>query len=154
MITKKTKIVVSIGPATTDKKVLTDLLNAGMNIARINFSHGDFMEHQSKVDNIRSVSKKSIVLKKGDLFTLTTKKIVGDEKKVCVNYSMLPKEVRVGGWIMLHDGKKKLKIVKIKEKDVVCRVVVGGEIKGRRGVNLPGARLFIFSFYEKKKKKL
>ena len=178
MITKKTKIVVSIGPATTDKKVLTDLLNAGMNIARINFSHGDFMEHQSKVDNIRSVSKKtgipvallqdiagpkirigdfykeSIVLKKGDLFTLTTKKIVGDEKKVCVNYSMLPKEVRVGGWIMLHDGKKKLKIVKIKGKDVVCRVVVGGEIKGRRGVNLPGARLSISSITEKDKKDL
>src|SRR3989338_1162557 len=178
MITKKIKIVVSIGPATTDKKVLTDLLNAGMNIARINFSHGDFMEHQSKVDNIRSVSKKtgipvallqdiagpkirigdfykeSIVLKKGDLFTLTTKKIVGDEKKVCVNYSMLPKEVRVGGWIMLHDGKKKLKIVKIKEKDVVCRVVVGGEIKGRRGVNLPGARLSISFITEKDKKDL
>src|SRR3989338_9886226 len=178
MITKKIKIVVSIGPATTDKKVLTDLLNAGMNIARINFSHGDFMEHQSKVDNIRSVSKKtgipvallqdiagpkirigdfykeSIVLKKGDLFTLTTEKIVGDEKKVCVNYSMLPKEVRVGGWIMLHDGKKKLKIVKIKGKDVVCRVVVGGEIKGRRGVNLPGARLSISSITEKDKKDL
>ena len=67
---------------------------------------------------------------------------------------MLPKEVRVGGWIMLHDGKKKLKIVKIKGKDVVCRVVVGGEIKGRRGVNLPGARLSISSITEKDKKDL
>ena len=87
MITKKIKIVVSIDPATTDKKILTNLLNSCIN---------------------------------------NTKKMVGDEKKVCVNYSMLPKEVRVGGWIMLHDGKKKLKIVKIKGKDVVCRVVVGG----------------------------
>jgi len=175
---KKTKIVATIGPSTTDVKKMEELLAAGVNVVRMNFSHGDFAEHQVKVDNARAVSEKigipvallqdlggpkirigdfykeSIILKEGQTFTLTTEKIVGDEKKVYVNYAPLPKEVKVGGFIMLHDGKKKLEITNIRGNEVVCKVIIGGEIKGKRGVNLPGAKLSISSLTKKDKNDL
>ena len=175
---KKTKIVATIGPATSSQKTLEDMLKAGMNVARLNFSHGDFAEHQPKVDNTRAASEKtglpvaimqdlggpkirigdfykeSITLKEGQTFTLTTEKIVGNEKKVYVNYAPLPKEVKAGGLIMLHDGKKKLEITDIKSNEVICKVIIGGDIKGRRGVNLPGAKLSVKSLTEKDKNDL
>lgn len=175
---KKTKIVATIGPATSGEEKLAELLIAGMNVIRMNFSHGDFAEHQVKVDNGRKASEKtsipvafmqdlggpkirigdfnkeSITLKEGQIFTLTTDKIIGDEKKVSVNYKPLPQEVKVGGFIMLHDGKKKLEITKISGNDVVCKVIVGGDIKGKRGVNLPGAKLSVKSLTDKDKKDL
>lgn len=175
---KKTKIVATIGPVTSSEEILTKLLQEGLNIIRINFSHGDFAEHQIKVNNGRSASKKigipvaflqdlggpkirigefnkeSINLKEGEMFTLTTEKIVGDEKKVFVNYPLLPKEVKVGGTILLHDGKKKLEIVDIKGNEVKCKIIVGGDIKSRRGVNLPGAYLSVSSITEKDRKDL
>jgi len=175
---KKTKIVATIGPATSSQKTLEELLKAGMNVIRMNFSHGDFIEHQPKADNARAASKKtglpvallqdlggpkirigdfykeSITLKAGQTFSLTTEKITGDENKVYVNYEPLPKEVVVGNFIMLHDGKKKLQITDIRGNEVVTKVIVGGDIKGRRGVNLPGAKLSIKSLTEKDKKDL
>lgn len=178
LIMKKTKIIATIGPATSDQKTLEEMLKAGMNVARINFSHGDFAEHQPKVDNALAASEKtglpvalmqdlggpkirigdfykeSITLKEGQTFILTTKKIIGDEKKVYVNYKQLPEEVSVGNFIMLHDGKKKLQITDIKGSEVVTKVIVGGDIKGRRGVNLPGAKLSIRSLTEKDKNDL
>jgi pyruvate kinase len=92
------------------------------------------------------------MLKNGQTFTLTTKECIGDETKVYVNYKNLPKEIKKGGIIMLDDGKKKLEVTAIKGTDVVCTVLVGGETKGRRGVNLPGAYLKISSITEKDKK--
>ncbi|OHA48747.1 MAG: pyruvate kinase [Candidatus Terrybacteria bacterium RIFCSPLOWO2_02_42_20] len=172
---KKTKIVATIGPPTTDVKKMEELLMAGVNVMRMNFSHGDFAEHQVKVDNARTVSgkigipvallqdlggpkirigdfyKESVVLEEGQTFTLTTEKIVGDEKRVYVNYVSLPMEVEVGGLIMLHDGKKKLEIINIKGNEIVCKVIIGGEIKGKRGVNLPGAKLSVSSLTKKDK---
>lgn len=173
MFSKKTKIVATIGPVSANEKTLTDLISNGLDIIRINFSHGDFKEHEPKVLLGRKISKKlgrpvailqdlggpkirigdfdteSITLKPGETFTLTTEKIVGNNKRVHVNYPLLPKEVRVGGMILLHDGKKKLQITKIQGNDVICKVLVGGEMKGRRGVNLPGAYLSISSITEK-----
>lgn len=175
MITKKTKIVCTIGPATSSEEKLSQLLKSGMNVMRLNFSHGDFAEHQGKVDNLEKAMKKTglpcavmqdlggpkirigdfekgaIVLKEGQKFTLTTDKIVGNEERVSVNYAPLPKEVKKGGTIMLHDGKKKLEILDIKGNDVICKVIVGGEIKNRRGINLPGAYLSISSLTDKDK---
>jgi len=172
---KKTKIVATIGPSTTGMDKIEALLKEGVDVMRMNFSHGDFAEHQVKVDNARAVSEKigipvallqdlggpkirigdfykeSVVLKEGQIFTLTTEKIIGDEKRVCINYDPLPKEVKIGGLIMLHDGKKKLEIIKIKGNEVVCKVIIGGEIKGKRGVNLPGAKLSISSLTKKDK---
>lgn len=175
---KKTKIVCTIGPATESKEILEKLSDAGMNVMRLNFSHGDFKEHQSRVDNLRAVMKKTdrriaimqdlggpkirigdfanglITLKEGQTFTLTTEQVIGDENRVFVNYPLLPKEVKVGGYILLHDGKKKLEITNIKGNDVICKVLVGGEIKSKRGVNLPGAYLTISSITDKDRKDL
>jgi len=173
---KKTKIVCTIGPATESVEKLTALVEAGMNVMRLNFSHGDFAEHQFRVDNIKKVRKATgktvavlqdlagpkirigdfekgmITLVEGQTFTLTTEPCVGNEKKVYINYPLLPKEVKVGGYILLHDGKKKLQITAIKGKEVITKVIIGGEIKGRRGVNLPGAYLSISSITDKDRK--
>ncbi len=178
MYRKKTKIVATIGPATQSEEMLTKLLLAGLNIMRLNFSHGDFKEHQTKVDNLKKAIEKtglpaaimqdlggpkirigdfsteSINLKVGQKFIITTDQVVGDEHRVSVNYAPLPKEVKKGSFILLHDGKKKLEITDIKGNDVICKVVVGGEMKGRRGINLPGAHLSISSLTDKDKKDL
>lgn len=173
MITKKTKIVCTIGPATETEEKLSALLNAGMNVMRLNFSHGDFKEHQGRVDNLKKAIAKtgktaailqdlggpkirigmfktdSVMLKEGATFTLTTDKIEGDEKRVSVNYPLLPKEVKKGHIIFLHDGKKKLEVLDVKGNDVITKVLVGGDIKGKRGLNLPDSNLSISSLTEK-----
>ncbi|MBP9855765.1 MAG: pyruvate kinase [Candidatus Pacebacteria bacterium] len=173
MYQKKTKIVATIGPATSDEKILTGLVKAGLDVVRINFSHGDFVEHQPKVDRARSIAKKlgkpvailqdlggpkirigefyqeRVTLKAGTTFTLTTKKVVGDETKAFINYPKLPKEVKKGGIIFLDDGKKKLEVLETTADSVKCKILVGGECKGRRGVNVPGAYLSISSLTEK-----
>ena len=170
---KKTKIVCTIGPATEKEEVLTRLLKAGMNVMRLNFSHGDFAEHQTRVDNLRRAVKTlnlpvaiiqdlagpkirigefeagATILTEGATFTLTTDKIVGNDERVSINYPLFAREVKVGDPVLLHDGKKKLEVVAIKGADVICRVLVGGEIKDRRGVNLPGSDLSTSSLTEK-----
>ncbi|MCX6703304.1 MAG: pyruvate kinase [Candidatus Zambryskibacteria bacterium] len=170
---KKTKIVATIGPATESEAMLTKLLEAGMNVMRLNFSHGDFKEHQDRVNNLRKAMKKtgmpaailqdlggpkirigmfktdSVMLKVGQTFTLTTDKIEGDENIVSINYPLLPKEVQKGHIIFLHDGKKKLQVTDIKGNNVVCKVLVGGDIKGKRGVNLPDSDLSIKALTDK-----
>ncbi len=175
---KKTKIVCTIGPATESLEKLTALVSAGMNVVRLNFSHGDFIEHQARLGNLKKAIEKTgatvavlqdlggpkirigdfanglVVLKEGQTFTLTTEEIVGDDKKVHVNYPLLPKEVKIGGYILLHDGKKKLQITDIKGSEVITKVIVGGEIKSRRGVNLPGAYLTMSSITDKDRKDL
>lgn len=175
ILRKKTKIVATIGPATESEEMLIKLLNAGLNVVRMNFSHGDFEEHQKKVNNARKASKKSgipvallqdlggpkirtgefdtesgrVKIKNGQKFTLTTRKIKGDENVCHVNYEKLPKEIKVGHHIMLDDGKKKLVVEEISGKDIVCKVLVGGELKGRRGVNLPDTDVSISSLTPK-----
>ncbi len=174
---KKTKIVATIGPATESVEMLEKLVDAGLNVMRLNFSHGDFVEHQKRVDNIKKVMKKTgktvavlqdlsgpkirigefyqerVNLVSGEDFMLTTgDKIIGDEHKAWVNYPTLHEELKVGGFVLLDDGKKKLQVVDIKGKEIHCKVIVGGETKGRRGVNLPGAYLKISSITDKDRK--
>ncbi|MBP6858820.1 MAG: pyruvate kinase [Candidatus Pacebacteria bacterium] len=174
---KKTKIVCTIGPVTESAEKLTELVHAGMNVMRLNFSHGDFAEHQKRVDNIRGVMEKTgktvailqdlcgpkirigtfkddkaITLKEGATFTLTTDAFDGTEEKVSVNYPLLAKEVKVGGTILIQDGRKRLEVTDIKGNDIVCKVIIGGELKGRKGVNVPGANLSISALTEKDKK--
>ena len=175
---KKTKIVCTIGPATETEEKLEALVEAGMNVMRLNFSHGDFAEHQARVDSLKKVTEKTgkivaimqdlggpkirigefengvITLVEGQEFTLTTDECMGNESRVSVNYPKLAKEVKVGGYVLLHDGKKKLQITEIKGNDVVTKVLVGGEIKNKRGVNLPGAYLSMSSITEKDRKDL
>ncbi len=175
---KKTKIVATVGPATASEEMLTKLMKAGMNVMRLNFSHGDFAEHQERVVNFRAAMKKtglpgailqdlggpkirigmftteSVTLKPGKTITLTTDDIVGDETQVSVNYPLLPKEVEKGHIIFLHDGKKKLQVLEVKGNDIVCKILVGGDIKGKRGLNLPDSNLSIKSLTEKDLKDL
>ncbi|MFA5997455.1 MAG: pyruvate kinase [Candidatus Paceibacterota bacterium] len=179
MIIKKTKIVATIGPASESQPMLENLVNAGMNVCRLNFSHGSHEEHEVRVKNIHAVSEKMgmpiailqdlsgpkirigdfyqerVMLKKGSLFTLTTKACVGDETKAYVNYAALPKEIKKGDSILLDDGKKSLLVLSTNGVDEIrCRVAVGGETKGRRGVNLPGVSLKISCLTAKDKKDL
>jgi pyruvate kinase len=177
---KRTKIVATIGPKTESQEILEKLLKAGLNVVRMNFSHGDFAEHQGKVDNGRKASKKTglpiaflqdlggpkirtgefdtesgrVTIKKGKTFTLTTKSVKGDETICSINYKKLPQEAKVGDRIMLDDGKKQLKITKIQGQDIVTKVIKGGELKGKRGVNLPDTDISISSLTAKDKKDL
>ncbi|HAQ03092.1 TPA: pyruvate kinase [Candidatus Nomurabacteria bacterium] len=173
---KKTKIVATIGPATSSVEMLSKLLKAGLNVMRLNFSHGDFKEHQEKLNNFKIAMKNTgirgaimqdlsgpkirlgefstekVMLKTGDNITITTEQIIGNEKKVSINYPLFAKEVKKGDQIMVDDGKKKFEVVSINGKEVLCKILVGGETKGRRGVNLPDSDISVSSLTEKDKK--
>lgn len=129
-IQKKTKIVATIGPATESEKMIEKLFLTGLDVVRLNFSHGDHEEHQKRVDIVKKISKKigknvailqdlagpkirigdfateRIQLKEGQFFTLTTEKITGDEKRVYINYPNLSEDVKIGGFVLLDDGKR------------------------------------------------
>lgn len=173
---KHTKIVATIGPATENLKIITELAKAGMNVARLNFSHGTHEEHRKRCDLARKVSaktnkplavlqdlsgpkirigdfyKESVILKNGGKIILTTKNCVGDEDRVFINYKNLHKEIKKGAKILLNDGRNELVVGKIAGNNIYCRIIVGGEIRGRRGVNLPGSHLKISSLTAKDKK--
>ncbi len=175
---KKTKIVATIGPVTESKKQLLKLMKAGMDVARLNFSHGDFDEHGARVENIREIEKETglgvailqdlggvkirigdfaddqIVLKRGQKFILTTKKIIGDQQKVHINYKKLPQEIEIGQKVLLDDGTKELKVIAIKGNEIITKVINGGMIRSRRGVNIPDARLSVSALTPKDKKDL
>ncbi len=177
---KRTKIVATIGPATESVEQLEKLLKAGLNVIRMNFSHGDFAEHQGKIDNGRKASKNTgipvaflqdlsgpkirigtfhndpsvrVNLKAGQKFTLCTDpKTIGDETKAYINYEKLPQEIKKGETVLLDDGKVKMTCIDIKGKDVICKVANSAEVKGRRGVNLPESDLSISALTPKDKK--
>ena len=178
IINKKTKIVATIGPKTESVEMLTKLTRLGMNVARLNMSHGDHTEHLSKIKNIKEVREKSkldlsilldlsgpkirtgeytterINIVAGDKMILTSERIIGDTKRIYINYEKLPQEVKKGSVIFLDDGKKKLEVLRVEGNNIHCKIIVGGELKSRRGVNIPGAYLSIKSFTEKDKKDL
>ncbi|MGV8075198.1 MAG: pyruvate kinase [Syntrophobacteraceae bacterium] len=168
----KTKIVCTIGPASSSRDVMISLLLAGMNIARLNFSHGDFSGHKEVIQDLRAASEavgrplaimadlpgpkmrigkfdsEPIVLKPGDPFTLTTDDVVGDAHRVSVSFARLPQVVDPGDMLYLNDGLIQVDVEKILGSDVRCRVVVGGELRSRKGLNLPGIDLGIGAFTE------
>lgn len=173
---KKTKIVCTIGPSTESPEKLQLLINAGMNVMRLNFSHGTFEEHQARVDSVRKIMEKTgkavailqdlcgpkirigtfkdkmITLHEGHQFVLTTDEVEGDENKVHVNYANLPKEVKPGTFIMLQDGTKKLEVLEVKGNDIITKVIIGGRLANHKGVNVPGANLSVSSLTEKDRK--
>lgn len=177
-MTKKTKIVCTIGPATESQEMLEKLLKAGMDVMRLNFSHGNFEEHGNRVINLKNAIattgmraavlqdlsgpkirlgafyQERVQLKAGENITITTEEIVGDEKRVSINYKAFPKEVKVGDKIMVDDGKKVFEISEISGEEVVCKILVGGDTKGKRGVNLPDSELSVSSLTEKDMKDL
>ncbi len=172
---KKTKIVCTIGPASENREKMLELVNSGMNVVRLNFSHGDFEEHGKRVTTIRDIMKETgkkvailqdlcgpkirigtfkdgfVMLYEGKQFILTTDDVEGTVDKVHVNYPELPKEVKIGGMIMLHDGLKRLQVVDVKGNDIITKVMVGGRLANHKGVNVPGANLSVSSLTDKDK---
>lgn len=168
----KTKIVCTIGPASEKRETMERMLLAGMNVARLNFSHGDFSGHGRVIENLRAAAASTgkrlailadlpgpkmrigklepepIELRPGDSFTLTADDVVGDSGRVSVTFSGLPKSVHSGDTLFLNDGLIQLQAVSVEGSDVRCRVIVGGELRSRKGLNLPGADLGISAFTE------
>jgi pyruvate kinase len=168
----KTKIVCTIGPASQSRDVMEKLLLAGMNVARLNFSHGDFSGHKEVIANLRAAASATgrrlaimadlpgpkmrvgkfdsepIELNPGDLFTLTTDDVVGDAHRVSVTFARLPQVVKPGDTLYLNDGLIQVEVEQVQGSDVRCRVVVGGELRSRKGLNLPDIDLGISAFTE------
>ncbi len=166
----KTKIVATIGPASDTPEMLERIIRAGMNVARLNFSHGDFSGHAGSIARIRAAEKATgrrvaimadlpgpkmrigkidpepINLKPGDCFTLTTDEMVGSAQKVSVSFEKLPSVVKPGDRLFLNDGLVQLKVERVEGNDVACSVLVGGELRSRKGLNLPGINLGISAF--------
>jgi pyruvate kinase len=169
----KTKIVCTIGPASESQQVMEQMLLAGMNVARLNFSHGDFESHKRVIDTLRSASRATrrrvaimadlsgpkmrigklkeepVELKVGEVFTLTTKEILGDVTRASVSFSRLPKAVKPGDALYLNDGFIQLEVAEVQGEDVRCRVVVGGALRSRKGLNLPDIDLGITAFTDR-----
>jgi pyruvate kinase len=152
---------------------MEQMIQAGMDIARLNFSHGDFSGHRKVIETLRAASRRvgrrlaimadlpgpkirigqfaqePIVLKSGDSFTLTTEPIIGDADRVSVSFEPLLKAVKPGDTIFLNDGFIQLEVLQVEGKNVPCRVRVGGELRSRKGLNLPGIDLGISAFTER-----
>jgi pyruvate kinase len=166
----KTKIVATIGPASDTPEMLERLIRAGLNIARLNFSHGDFTEHADQITRIRAaehavgrpvtimadlpgpkmrlgrIDPEPIQLRVGDPFTLTSEEVVGSQSCVSMSFERLPQVVKTGDRLFLNDGLVQLLVERVAGPDVICKVAVGGELRSRKGLNLPGIDLGISAF--------
>ena len=162
---RKTKIVCTMGPSTEKPGILRQLMENGMNVARFNFSHGDYEEHKGRLDALRTLSKELDLpvaamldtkgpeirlgtfkngvekLVTGQKFTLTSREIEGTNEICSVSYKELPRDVAAGGRIMLDDGLIELAIDEVSDTDIVCTVKNDGTIKTKKGVNVPGVHL-------------
>lgn len=169
----KTKIVCTIGPASGSLDVMEQMILSGMNIARLNFSHGDFDSHKRVIENLRvaaratgrrvsimadlpgpkmrigRLAKEPIELRAGDTFTLTTEEMTGDAKGVSVTFPRLPEVVKPKDTLFLNDGLIQLEVVTRGMSNITCRVLVGGELRSRNGLNMPGINLGISAFTER-----
>ncbi|MEO6027375.1 MAG: pyruvate kinase [Candidatus Binatia bacterium] len=168
----KTKIVATIGPASESPEMLERLIRAGLNVARLNFSHGDFAGHAERIARIRAAAKavgrrvaimadlpgpkmrvgkiepEPIQLVPGEPFTLTTEDVVGTGRRVAMSFEPLPRVVKPGDRLFLNDGLVQLVVERVSGSDVECRVTVGGELRSKKGLNLPGIDLGIGAFTE------
>lgn len=158
---RKTKIICTLGPACTDEKIVTDMCLAGMNVARMNFSHNTYTEHKTRIDIVKIVREKlglpvaimldtkgpeyriktfekgKVVLIEGERFTLTTDDIIGDNSRVSVGYKNLPDELQVGDTILLNNGLLVLRVDNICSNDINCTVLTGGELTDRKSMSFP-----------------
>ncbi len=173
---RKTKIVCTIGPASEDEKTLKELISCGMDVARLNFSHGDYEVHGKRIELIRKISeeldksvailqdlqgpkirvgkleKEKIFLENGQEFCLTPEECIGNEKIIHVNYPYLLEDLREGERILLDDGLIELRVDRIEKNKIVCKVIHGGELCEKKGVNFPDSELRVSALTEKDKK--
>ena len=172
---KKTKIVATLGPATSSKEVLYELAKEGVNVFRINFSHADYEDVKTRIKLIREINaendynvailgdlqgpklrvgvmEEGVVLEDGATFKFTTEKCIGTKEKAFMTYQRFPKDVKVGEHILVDDGKLMFEVVSSnKETEVVVKVLVGGPLKSKKGVNLPNTAISLPALTEKDK---
>ena len=170
---KRAKIICTIGPACNSDEMLEALMKNGMNIARLNFSHGSHESHLENMERIRKISKRlnipiailmdlqgpkirigtfaegPVRVKPGELFTITTDDIPGDQYKVSTTYKNLPNDVKPDDNILINDGLIQMKVQKTTDTEVFCEVVIGGILYDRKGINLPGVEISEASLTEK-----
>ena len=162
---RKTKIVCTLGPACSDEKTITAMCKAGMNVARLNFSHNNHEDHKKRIDTVKKVRQElglpialmldtkgpeyriktfkdgKITLNEGDKFTFTADEIEGDETKVSINYKGLPNDLNEGDIILLNNGLMTFKVISTTDTDVNCEVVVGGVLSDRKSMSFPNKTL-------------
>ena len=172
---RKTKIICTLGPAVDDQKMLEGLIEAGMNVARFNFSHGDYEEQGARIETFKNARKAvgkpvamlldtkgpeirigkfatgEAILKEGDTFTLLNEDVDGDNTKVSVTYKNLYNEVTPGTRILINDGLIEVIVEKIDGKDVVCRVQNGGRLTNKKSINIPNSKIQLPSMTDKDK---
>jgi len=170
---RKTKIICTIGPASDNKETLRQLMLAGMNVARLNFSHGNHKDHQQKIDMIKEVreelglpvailldtkgpeirtgkfSEPEVLLKEGQKFTLTTKDVEGNQEICSVTYKHLSKDVKEGNTILIDDGLIALQVERVEEENIHCIVRNAGIVKDNKGINIPGVKIQLPPITEK-----
>ncbi|MBO5448845.1 MAG: pyruvate kinase [Ruminococcus sp.] len=163
---RKTKIVCTIGPATDDENILRDMMKNGMDVARFNFSHSDHEVHRQRYETVSRLRKelglniatlmdtkgpeirlgnfkdnKPVTIKDGDMFTLTSRDVEGDETICSITFANLPKDVSIGTRILINDGVIELRAVKVDSTDIQCEVIHGGVVSNHKGINVPGIKL-------------
>ena len=162
---RKTKIICTLGPASTNEEMLEKMLKAGMDVARVNFSHGTHEGHGKTIDLFRKVRDNlgmsaavmldtkgpeirtrdfeggNAMLKNGELFTLTTENVLGNAERASITYANLPGELKEGDEVLIDDGKLRLKVTETTQTDIVCRVITGGQISNHKGINVPNVAL-------------
>lgn len=169
---RRAKIVATIGPASRDERTLQALIQTGMNVARLNFSHGSHKEHEEVINRIRAIShrlgypvailqdlqgpkirtgklKENVMLEEGSTITLTTNPKADGTKKIPVDFPDLPYLVEPGKYVLLDDGNLELLVTKIDGQDIEAKIVLGGLLKSNKGINLPGTHLTIPGFTQK-----
>lgn len=163
---RKTKIVCTIGPATDDENIMRELMLAGMNVARFNFSHGEYATHEKRfceVEKLRKeldlpvatlldtkgpeirlgkfVDDKPVEIHDGDIYTLTTEDLLCTNEKGSISFKKLPRDVSIGTKILINDGVIELLAEKVTKTEIVCRVIHGGTLSNNKGINVPGVKL-------------
>lgn len=162
---RKTKIICTIGPASESKEMLKALLLAGMNVARFNFSHGDYEEHRVKYERAVATAKElnlplatmmdtkgpeirlldfeggKVYLESGQNFSLTTDEVMGTSKRASITYKNLKNDIEIGKTILIDDGLIELTVKEIKDTDIICEVINGGYVSNHKGINVPGVVL-------------
>ena len=170
---RREKIVCTMGPAVESVEKISELINAGMNMARLNLSHGGYEEHQARLDSVRAVAKKANKavailidlqgpkirlakfsdgpheLVRGDIFTITTDEVAGSKERVGTTYKGLPGDCRPGDKIMIDDGKVTVEVIEVKKNDVITKVIQPGMVSNNKGLNLPGVAVSVPAMSEK-----